>query len=62
MKRFELNIKCKECGSGDVHICKHLDFTGMDDWTSYTNDIVLVCQSQDCRNKELINLEYEILY
>jgi len=62
MDNFEINIKCKKCGSTDIHICKHLDFTGMDDWQDYTNDIVLVCQNKNCRNKELVVLKYEILH
>lgn len=63
MQTFELNIKCNKCGFGDVHICKHIDYTGgIDDDQEYSGDIVLVCQNKECRNKELIKLEYEILY
>jgi hypothetical protein len=63
MDGFDLNIVCKECGSSDVHICKHIDYTGgLDDATDYTNDIVLVWQSKECYNRELIKLQYEIVY
>lgn len=62
-EKFNIQIKCKKCDSEDIHICKHIDFTGgLDDAQDYTNDIVLVCQNKDCRNKELIHLRYEILY
>lgn len=63
MNQFDVKIKCNKCGSTNVHICKHLDFTGgLDDAQDYTNDIVLVCQNKDCKNKKLIKLKYEILY
>lgn len=61
MKNFDIKIECKECGSTDVHICKHLDYTsGLDDAVDYTNDIILVCQK--CRNRELIVLQYQTVY
>lgn len=60
MDRFEVKISCKECGSTNVRICKHLDFTGWKDSVDYTNDIVLVCKNEGCYNRELIKLEYEI--
>lgn len=61
LKKFTMEITCNKCGSSDIHICRHLDFSGWDDCTDYTNDIVLVCQNKACRNKELIVLKYEIL-
>lgn len=61
--KFNIQITCNKCGSTDVHICKHLDFTGgLNDAQDYTNDIVLVCQNKNCMDKELIQLKYEILY
>ena len=63
MDKFNVQITCKECKSTDVHICNHLDYTGgMDEAVDYTNNIVLVCQNNECRNKELMKLQYEIVY
>lgn len=63
MDNFEIEIICKKCGSTDVHICKHLDFTGeLNGAVDYTNNIVLVCQNKKCRNRELIILKYQIVY
>lgn len=63
IENFIMNLKCKQCGSLDVHVCKHIDFTGgLDDAQDYTNNIVLVCQNKECRNKEFVKLKYEILY
>jgi len=59
-ENFEIQIVCKKCGSTDVHMCKHLDFTGWEDSVDYTNDIALVCQNKDCYSREVIHLEYEI--
>ena len=58
---MELKLKCK-CGSENVHIVKQLDFGSgvLDDCYEYTGNIVLICQ--DCRNKELIKLKYEMVY
>jgi len=63
MKEFTLNTSCKKCGSINVRMCKHIDFTGgLDEASDYTGDIVLICKNEDCSNKELLKLEYEILY
>jgi hypothetical protein len=63
MKDFNLILTCKKCGSSNVHICKHIDYTGgLDDVVDYTNDIVLVCKNEECYNRELIKLQYEIIY
>jgi hypothetical protein len=59
-KDFDIQIKCKKCGSTDVHICKHMDFTGWEDNIDYTNDIALVCKAESCYNREVIKLQYQI--
>lgn len=63
MNKFILNMVCKKCGNSNIRICKHIDFTGgLDEASDYTGDIVLICRDENCSNKELINIEYEILY
>jgi hypothetical protein len=61
-KNFDIQIICNKCGSNNVHICKHLDFTGWEDNQYDTSNIVLVCQNPNCENKEIIYLKYEILF
>lgn len=61
MDTFDIKVNCKKCGSNNVHICRHLDYTGgLDEAQDYTGDIVLVCQ--DCYNTELMKLKYEKLW
>lgn len=52
MKDFAINITCQCCCSNNVHIFKHIDFTGLGDCPEHTGNIVLVCQ--ECNNKKVI--------
>lgn len=60
MKNFELIARCALCDSEDVRLCRQLDFTGWEDDVAITGNVVLSCQL--CKNKELLKLEYEIVY
>lgn len=52
MDNFKLKIKCKECGSTDIHFCEHI---GTD-----KTIIIMECRNKNCRTKEAIQLEHEM--
>lgn len=58
MEKFNIELKCNKCGSNNVFISKQIDFT-IDDFTTPTGDIVLICGNPECENRQVVELKYE---
>ena len=59
MKNFDLATTCKKCNSNNIRLIRQMDF-GMDDWQVPTGGIIFKCL--DCKEIEVLHLEYEMVY
>ena len=59
MKYFDLLATCNKCNSKNIRLIRQMDF-GMDDWQIPTGDIIFKCL--DCKEIEVLHLEYEMIY